>query len=162
MGSLNLSLAMMCVMGLALVHISLAQNNPQDFLDAHNVARNEVGVSPLAWDDDVATYAQTYANKRMADCSLTHSGGQYGENIFEGSGAEYTAADAVDLWVSEKQDYDYNTNSCATGKECGHYTQVVWSNSARLGCARVNCNNGGVFITCNYDPPGNYNGQRPY
>ncbi|KAK2987450.1 hypothetical protein RJ640_018587 [Escallonia rubra] len=85
----------------------------------------------------------------------------YGENLAKGSG-DFTGKAAVDLWVGEKQYYDYNSNSCASGKVCGHYTQVVWRKSARVGCARVRCNNGWWFITCNYDPPGNYVGQRPY
>ncbi|KAF2294253.1 hypothetical protein GH714_008615 [Hevea brasiliensis] len=39
---------------------------------------------------------------------------------------------------------------------------VVWHNSVRLGCAKMKCNNGGTFIGCNNDPPGNFDGQRPY
>ena len=69
--------------------------------------------------------------------------------------------DVVKLWVNEKANYDYNSNSCVGG-ECLHYTQVVWRNSVRLGCAKVRCNNGGTFIGCNYDLPGNYVGQKPY
>ncbi|KAM2731092.1 hypothetical protein EV2_034798 [Malus domestica] len=69
---------------------------------------------------------------------------------------------AVDLWVAEKADYSYESNSCAAGKVCGHYTQVVWRNSARVGCAKVRCSSGGTFIGCNYDPPGNYVGEKPY
>ncbi|KAK7856648.1 basic form of pathogenesis-related protein 1 [Quercus suber] len=65
------------------------------------------------------------------------------------------------LWVAEKNCYDYNRNTCVGG-QCLHYTQVVWRNSVRLGCARVQCNNGWWFVTCSYDPPGNYDGQRPY
>ena len=42
-------------------------------------------------------------------------------------------------------------------------THIVWSSTRRVGCARVDCYGGrGVFITCNYDPPGNYIGERPY
>ncbi|KAH7673599.1 Cysteine-rich secretory protein-related protein [Dioscorea alata] len=83
--------------------------------------------------------------------------------LFWGSGADYNAVDAVNLWVSEGQDYDYNSNTCAQGKVCGHYTQVVWSSSTNIGCARVVCdNNGGIFITCNYNPAGNVIGERPY
>ncbi|KAJ1396583.1 Ves allergen [Sesbania bispinosa] len=78
------------------------------------------------------------------------------------STGDMSGRDAVRLWVNEKADYDYNSNSCASGKQCGHYTQVVWKNTKRVGCAKVRCNNGGTFITCNYDPPGNYVGQRPY
>ncbi|MBA0751523.1 hypothetical protein Gogos_000441 [Gossypium gossypioides] len=36
------------------------------------------------------------------------------------------------------------------------YTQVIGSNSSRLGCAKViGSNNGGTFVICNYDPPSN-------
>ncbi|WOL13385.1 pathogenesis-related protein PRB1-3-like [Canna indica] len=126
-------------------------------------ARASVGVAPIALDDTVAAYASDCANQRAADCSLVDSGGAYGENISGGSmGGDWTASDAVSSWVSEQQYYDYNSNTCADGHVCGHYTQVVWANSVKLGCARVVCNNGGVFITCNYDPPGNFVGDRPY
>ncbi|KAI3991461.1 hypothetical protein MKX01_000548 [Papaver californicum] len=31
-----------------------------------------------------------------------------------------------------------------------------------VGFASVTCNTGGTFVICNYDPPGNWRGQRPY
>ena len=154
----KISLALICLLGLAMVHSSQAQNSQQDYLDAHNSARAAVGVTPLTWDNNVAAYAQNYANQRQ-DCNLVHSGGQYGENLAMGTG-ELSGVDAVNMWVGEQSNYDYNSNSCAG--VCGHYTQVVWRDSVRLGCARVQCNGGGWFVTCNYDPPGNFNGQRPY
>ncbi|KAH7835629.1 hypothetical protein Vadar_028104 [Vaccinium darrowii] len=158
------SLAVICLALLAILHSSHAQNSPQDYLDAHNSARSEVGVGPMTWDDEVAAFAQDYANQRAGDCALMHSGGggKYGENLAEGSGDFMTGTAAVGLWVGEKPDYDYNSNSCAPGKVCGHYTQVVWRNSVRLGCARVQCTSGSWFVTCNYYPPGNYNGESPY
>ncbi|KAG1348128.1 Pathogenesis-related protein 1 [Cocos nucifera] len=145
-----------------MIHATTAQNSPEDFVSAHNSARAAVGVGPVSWNDTVAAYAQDYAKQRAGDCQLVHSDGPYGENLFGGSGADYTAADAVNSWVSEKQYYDYSSNTCAEGQVCGHYTQVVWRDSTNIGCARVVCNNGGIFITCNYYPPGNYLGQRPY
>ncbi|KAL9231943.1 hypothetical protein vseg_007101 [Gypsophila vaccaria] len=147
---------------LAFLQICHAQNSPQDYVDAHNAARAAVGVGNIAWDDTVAAYAQDYANQRQGDCALQHSGGPYGENIAEGSGDFLTGTAAVQLWVAEKSDYDYDTNTCAQGKVCGHYTQVVWRDSTNLGCARVECSNGGYFVTCNYNPPGNFVGQKPY
>ncbi|KAF7126708.1 hypothetical protein RHSIM_Rhsim11G0148100 [Rhododendron simsii] len=157
------SLALVCLTLLAMLHSSHGQNSPQDYLDGHNSARSAVGVGPMTWDDNVAAFAQDYANQRIGDCALQHSGGggKYGENITVGSGDFMTGAAAVDLWVGEKANYDYNSNSCIGG-ECGHYTQVVWKNSVRLGCARVQCNSGSWFITCNYDPQGNFIGERPY
>ena len=139
-----------------------AQNLPQDFLDAHNAARAQVGVANITWDNTVATYALNYANSRKSDCNLVHSSGPYGENLAKGSSGTFTGVTAVNMWVNEKQYYDYNTNSCINGGQCLHYTQVVWRNSVRLGCARVQCTNGWWFVTCNYDPPGNYVGQKPY
>nr|BAW35445.1 PR-1-like protein [Sarracenia purpurea subsp. venosa] len=154
------SLAILCLVSLTLVNFSRAQNLPQDYVNAHNAARAQVGVGPISWDNNVAAYAQSYANSRIGDCNLVHSGGPYGENLAKGSGS-FTGTAAVNLWIGEKSHYNYNSNSCVGG-ECLHYTQVVWNNSNRLGCARVRCNNGWWFISCNYDPPGNYVGQRPY
>lgn len=140
----------------------LGQNSPKDYLDAHNAARAQVRVGPMVWDEKVATFAQNYVKTRVRDCNLVHSkGGPYGENIAEGSGDFMTGRAAVDLWVQEKPHYNYGSNSCVGG-DCGHYTQVVWRDSVRLGCARARCNNGWYFVSCNYDPPGNYIGERPY
>ncbi|KMT00995.1 hypothetical protein BVRB_9g222560 [Beta vulgaris subsp. vulgaris] len=149
---------------LALFHVCHAQNSPQDYVNAHNAARAAVGVGNIQWDDQVAAFAQEYANERKGDCALRHSGGggRYGENLAASTGSSLTGTESVKLWVDEKVDYNYDSNNCASGKVCGHYTQVVWRNSVRLGCARVQCDNGGVFVTCNYDPPGNYIGQKPY
>ncbi|KAL7601809.1 pathogenesis-related protein PR-1 type [Lactuca sativa] len=148
---------------MGIINFSQAQNSPQDFVNAHNRARAQVGVGPMTWDSRVASFAQNYANQRRGDCRMMHSQNRpYGENLASGSGFVMTGVDAVNMWVGEKADYDYNSNTCAPNKVCGHYTQVVWSNSVRLGCARVQCNNGAWFVTCNYDPPGNYVGQKPY
>lgn len=138
------------------------QNSHKDFVDTHNEFRSEVGVGPIVWNDTVAAYAQKYANDRIHDCNLDHSGGPYGENLAEGYG-EMTAVEAVRFWGTEKTDYDDHANKCKGGEEsCLHYTQMVWRKSVHLGCARVKCNNGWVFVICNYEPPGNYEGERPY
>ncbi|GJN21051.1 hypothetical protein PR202_gb08497 [Eleusine coracana subsp. coracana] len=136
----------------------------QAFLDLHNLARADVGVAPLVWDDTVASYAERYAATRQRDCQLQRSNGSYGENIFWGSGGKnWTATDAVAAWVEEKQYYDCSLNSCASGRVCKHYTQAVWADTVRLGCAAVTCDGAaGTFIICNYDPAGNVPGRRPY
>lgn len=142
---------------------------------AHNTARAAVSPAPatpmpaLTWDATVAATAQAWANK----CQFMHSNGSYGENIYADTGQGNAQAVVAD-WVSEKQYYSYSANSCSApaGKSCGHYTQVVWAKSLRLGCGAKQCTtgspfgsfNGGrwTFWVCNYDPPGNFNGQRPY
>uniref|UniRef100_K4D063 SCP domain-containing protein n=1 Tax=Solanum lycopersicum TaxID=4081 RepID=K4D063_SOLLC len=69
-----------------------------------------------------------------------------------------TATNAMEMWVDEKQYCHLESNTCDEGKVCGHYTQVF----GRLGCARVQCNNGGYVVSFKYDPPGNFIGQTPY
>ncbi|RDY12534.1 Pathogenesis-related protein PR-1, partial [Mucuna pruriens] len=129
------------------------------FLIPQNAARAVVRLRPLVWDPKMVRYAQWYANQRRGDCALQHSNGPYGENIFWGSGTGWKPAQAVSAWVEERQWYNYEQNSCADGQMCGHYTQIVWNTTRKVGCASVVCSKGlGTFITCNYDPPGNYYG----
>lgn len=136
-------------------------SSQQEYLEPMNAARAEVNAPALTWDNKVAAFAQDYANKRKADCELAHSNSeQYGENIAWGSG-DLSVAEAVKMWIDEKSGFDPISNTCSID-QCGHYTQVVWSNTQRVGCAKVTCNNGGTFITCNYDPPGNVIGERPF
>ncbi|KAL8140962.1 hypothetical protein V2J09_006983 [Rumex salicifolius] len=156
-------MSLLIVISLALALSCSAQNSPQDYLNVHNAARAQVGVGPMSWDTSLVSYAQNYANSRNGNCDLVHSGGPYGENLAWGSWSTFSGVDASNMWVNERQDYNYGSNTCAPGKVCGHYTQVVWRSSTRLGCARVPCNNnGGWLVICSYNPPGNYVGQRPY
>ncbi|KAL0376034.1 UNVERIFIED_CONTAM: Basic form of pathogenesis-related protein 1 [Sesamum calycinum] len=155
-----LTVSLIIASAMAAGDLSQPQSSPQAFLDAHNRARAQVGVRPLVWNETVAKYALDYAHKRYGDCEMEHSQGPYGENLAEGWGT-LSGTDAVGMWVSEKSCYDYSSNSCVGG-ECLHYTQVVWNDSVHLGCARVQCRNGWLFVICSYDPPGNYIGRRPY
>ncbi|KAL5707214.1 hypothetical protein ACHQM5_025291 [Ranunculus cassubicifolius] len=157
----RVSISSLCLMVLVMVQVSMAQNI-QDILDSHNTARAQVGVGPLAWSDTLATYAQNYAATMTSTCDLVHSGGKYGENL-AGSTGSLTYVDSVNMWVAEEQNYDYSSNTCPGGDGvCGHYTQVVWKNTANVGCGGVVCDNGGTFIICSYDPPGNFVGEWPY
>ncbi|XP_040381918.1 pathogenesis-related protein 1-like [Oryza brachyantha] len=162
------AIAMLVAAVLAAATSSMAQNSPQDFVELHNVARSVEGLGDVVWDEAVAAYAESYAAERAGDCALIHSGSWekagYGENLFGGPGGEWTAADAVNSWVGEKELYDYDSNSClGSWDSCLHYTQVVWRDSTAIGCARVVCDNdAGVFITCNYNPAGNVQGERPF
>ncbi|KAI6678233.1 hypothetical protein NL676_039029 [Syzygium grande] len=160
--SVPLHVIFLAALTLVLIPLSAAQNSPKDYVAAHNKARSRVGVGRIAWDQRVASYAMDYAKKLAKDCRrLVHSGGPYGENLAWAS-SDLTGTKAVGMWVAEKPYYNYKSNSCTPGKVCGHYTQVVWRRSVRLGCARVKCATGGTLVTCNYDPRGNIVGQKPY
>lgn len=128
----------------------------------HNFWRADVGVGEITYSDELAEVANSWAKQlKEQGCEFKHSKNAYGENLFKGTVGYFTAADAVDSWGSEKQDYDYGKNKCAVGKMCGHYTQIVWKNTTEVGCAKVICD-GSVIWICNYNPAGNYVGQQPY
>ncbi len=136
---------------------------------AHNAAR--AAVMPVAtpplpamtWLGTVAASAQAF----VENCKFADTGPPYGSNAFAGTGT-YTPAQVVAAWVGEDADYDYATNTCT--KDCGHYTQVVWRDSTELGCGTATCTDNNPFgetgpwelWVCNYNPPGNYVGMKPY
>lgn len=134
----------------------------EGFLVPQNKARRQVGVPPLKWDATLTKYARTYARERRGDCLLQHSEGPFGESIFWGSGSRWNATDAVGAWVDERKWYNYAKNSCSSGEDCTHYTQIVWRTTTKVGCAATKCKSGDTFITCNYYHAGNYVGARPY
>jgi uncharacterized protein YkwD len=75
----------------------------------------------------------------------------YGENIFM-SNPPRSCSEAVQLWYDEIDNYDFNNQGFSMST--GHFTQVVWKSSVHLGCGQSN-----GYISCNYSPPGNYQGE---
>ncbi|HLT39261.1 MAG TPA: CAP domain-containing protein [Enhygromyxa sp.] len=140
------------------------------FVDAHNRHRASVSppadppLPPVAWSDELAATAQAWARR----CEFRHSQTDYGENL----GARTDQADPAAMvaeWASEAAHYDHRRDRCASGQVCGHYTQMVWRDSTTIGCGVAQCSGGGPFgggewflWVCNYAPPGNWKGQRPY
>ncbi|KAL4605239.1 hypothetical protein ACB092_09G014500 [Castanea dentata] len=134
----------------------------KQFLSAHNKVRKMYDEPPLKWNRKLARYARRWAAKRAFDCRMVHSYGPYGENLFWAKHDHWTPSEAVKSWVEEKKYYDPRKKACAQGHMCGHYTQVVWRDTKRVGCARTNCKNGGLYVICVYDPPGNYVNESPF
>ncbi|KAI3715936.1 hypothetical protein L6452_22928 [Arctium lappa] len=147
---------------IAYLHFSYAQNAPQDYVNAHNQARKEVGVGPVKWDAKLAKTAENEVNKLKTNCTMRNSTRFYenGENLAIGGG-QFTGTDAVKLWISKKGNYNYKSNTCIHGS-CVRYLQVVWKKTILIGCARVKCNNNDWLVICRYDPPGNIKGEKPY
>ncbi|XP_056132241.1 GLIPR1-like protein 1 [Lampris incognitus] len=131
----------------------------------------------MTWDAGLAKTAQAWARH----CDFSHNiqlskAGQMhpvfrsvGENLWVGTPpSTFTVSRAMDLWVNEKEHYSYRQNTCTD--VCGHYTQVVWASSFKVGCAVQVCPKGvkgttykdGALFVCNYATAGNMNGQRPY
>ncbi|XP_010474723.1 PREDICTED: pathogenesis-related protein PR-1-like [Camelina sativa] len=143
-------------------HRNKVNRASREFLLAHNLVRASVMEPPLEWDGRLAAYARSWANQRVGDCRLVHSNGPYGENIFWAAQNTWSPAEVVKVWADEDQFYNVNANSCEPHHMCGHYTQIVWKDSTKVGCATVDCSNGGVYAICVYNPPGNYEGENPF
>ena len=158
------------------------------WLDPHNAVRAGtfpgVTVSPapvpalpaLGWSASAAAVAQAWAD----GCAYGHNanrgsdGVARGENIAASSPGYWpTPAAVVGSWSSEWTGYVYTSNTCTlpADQSCGHYTQVVWRGTTRVGCAHAACHVNTPFgasfpdwdfYVCDYEPPGNWVGQRPY
>jgi pathogenesis-related protein 1 len=131
-----------------------------DMLAAQNAVRAAVKVRPLAWSDTLARAAQEWADTQIALNQLNHRRKwKYGENLYEVQDGSYTPAQVVEQWAAELKNFDYKKNKC-TGA-CGHYTQIVWADTKEVGCAVARKGAREVWV-CEYNPPGNYVGERPY
>jgi pathogenesis-related protein 1 len=129
----------------------------------HNKVRADVGVGPLQWSRALANYAQEWADSLAnTTCAMKHrTEPLYGENLFQGTEGAYTAVDGAKAWESEKKDYHGNVLTRSNAQAVGHYTQMVWRDTRMLGCGEAMCNNT-LIVTCNYDPPGNFIGRKPF
>ena len=160
----------------SVLQVSHAQSNvglQKTILDIHNEERRIVGVQPLTWDSNLAADAQSWATylttlglrctEDSCDAPPHDQGigakGQ-GENLWAGGAGFYPTDQRVQEWVNEKSNYNAQTNTCAAGEVCGHYTQMVRKNTNKVGCAEAGGglwtpDNGAMdFLVCRYSPPG--------
>lgn len=152
-----------------------AKTLQRDILTAHNRARANAKPTPkpplpaLTWSDEAAKRAEAWAAQCKFEHNPQHEG--FGQNLAAATPGGMTTTEAVESWVGESADYNAANNTCTPGKVCGHYTQVVWRNTKAVGCAMKTCTKNSpfgsrfptwVFWVCDYTPPGNYVGERPY
>lgn len=118
-------------------------------MDAHNKYRADHGVGELSWDVDAYNYAKKYADSYDCSGTLTHTHGEFGENLAAGF---QTGTAALHAWYIEGESYDYSA-----ANSYDHFTQVVWKGTTKLGCAYKDCSSQGwaKYVICEYDPAGN-------
>jgi len=149
----------------------------------------------LQWDDKLAQVANGWADgchwghnpDRKAqynalsptdiDGQVLNSTVSVGENIaYKGyssitEGKMQFALDGYDAWANEGHYYSFGnlgTSDHCEADACGHFTQLIWANTYKVGCAVNYCPEGTLssvgttFLVCNYALAGNYGGQQPY
>lgn len=143
----------------------LTGNQIKVILDMHEKERAKPhGNDEMAmtWDDDLAKLAQGlsdscywgHTNMKLPDGTKT------GQNLAYWSDPATPVGKLVQLWIDEKNNYDIKSGACAGGKVCGHYTQMVWSESTKVGCGVTNCPSMGAYLVCDYLIPGNMMGKK--
>ena len=130
----------------------------QAFLDAHNRVRAKHCAPALTWSATLAGVAQKWANELAAKgCAFGHSPGRkYGENLAAGTIGALDPESTTAMWYDEVKLYKFPDGGFSM--QTGHFTQVVWTTTTQVGCGQVQCK-GNDILVCNYDPPGNWEGQ---
>lgn len=123
-------------------------------LDLHNVARSEFGTSPLSWSDELAAGAQQWAEHLATNGLFEHGNSRHGENLAQAN----DMSQAFFLWYDERELYRPGTKFF---QDCGHYTQMVWGATRRMGCGKAVINDDLAIWVCRYDPRGNIVGKKP-
>lgn len=107
------------------------------------------------------------------------NGGGYGQNIAAGAPADNISSIITDHFYNDEAGwfepfYGEDTPSDmsdATFDKFGHFTQIVWKGTKKVGCATLDCTGKGkgpkgldhvaanvppFFTVCNYGPPGEH------
>jgi hypothetical protein len=136
-------------------------------LAAHNAERAAWRLPPLAWDPRLAAAASAYARMLAPVGALRHSDrsarpGQ-GENLWMGTRGAFLPEQMIAGWSTERRlfrpgVFPYVSRS-GSWHEVGHYTQMLWPTTTRVGCGLASARGNDVLV-CRYSPPGNIDGRR--
>lgn len=132
-----------------------------DMLDAHNQYRAKHGSPEMVLEPAVTASAQQWAEYLAETETFEHSAGSgNGENLAVRWGGRHTGFSATKAWYDEIEVYNFDTPT-GFSAETGHFTQVVWKASTKLGVG-VACNTGGKggqYVVAQYNPAGNLTGE---
>lgn len=135
----------------------------RELLTSVNNYRSLHGVPPVKLDKRVTRYAKSRARtvssyKALAEAhkGLDH---KYGENLFWYSSARknrLAGSVAVKEWYDEGAKYDFD--AAQFSHATGHFTQLVWKGTTRIGAARVSGKGDRwreSYVVVDFAPPGN-------
>lgn len=137
-------------------------------LATHNEERARLGIGPLRWSPALAANAERWAAHLATLNVLEHDDSLEveGENLWRGTGGgAYTPEDMVTLWIDERAAFRNgvfpDVSASGQWEDVGHYTQVIWRNTAQVGCALDEAGEDEVLV-CRYMEGGNFEGEKTY
>ncbi|KAM0426197.1 hypothetical protein ACHAPT_008547 [Fusarium lateritium] len=158
--------------------LSLDGDYKSIMLNYHNIHRANHSAPDLVWDDTLAGYAENIANGCVFEHDMHQGNGGYGQNLaswgatgdIDDMQKKSAAGGITNQWYnSEMGNWAfYGQENPPDGMDIqlyGHFTQVVWKDSTKVGCATVKCAAGTVlqypswYTVCNYNPQGNFGGR---
>src|SRR5262249_44360019 len=112
-------------------------------LDLHNRERASLDERPLVWSDALARGAAAWAKHLAETARFEHSTPEQrdgeGENLWQGTAGFYGPERMVGDWLAEKRDFAPGIFPVVARdgnpRAVGHYTQIVWRATAKVGCA---------------------------
>lgn len=139
----------------------------QIMLEEHNLRRRRHNVPDLQYDTDLARTSGEWCRHLATTDTWEHSDQTnavegYGENLYYSFGMPVSKvpAKAVKVWYDEIELYDFNNPGFSA--PTGHFTQVVWRDTTKVGCAVTDPDlnvKRKSYACCQYLPPGNWQGE---
>ncbi len=135
-------------------------------LRLHNQARQQFGVPPVAWSDELAAGAMAHAQYMAATGIYGHDQTpgrrkKSGENLWRGQRGVFAYDVMVQVMVDEVRLFrpgPFPNNSVSGDwNAVAHYTQIVWPATTEIGCALASSATTDYFV-CRYAPTGNKDG----
>jgi uncharacterized protein YkwD len=159
----------------------------QTLLDLQNKYRAQTNppTSALTWDSGLEQKAQSWASylssrgcspqtrpdphpdtSNPAEAGYLCPPGQsscseadtIGQNIARFQGDKGSAEGCIQGWIIDECKNYYNVPG--PGENKGHFSQIMWASTTKVGCANLMCADGTTVWVCDYSPAGNviYNG----
>jgi len=144
-----------------------SKNFASRIVQLHNRERAAVGVAPVAWDSGLEAGAASYARGLALTGTFAHSSRAsrvgLGENLWMGTRGGFSLEQMISSWISEKRRFVPGifprVSSTGNWADVGHYSQMVWPATTRIGCALAS-GAGADYLVCRYAPAGNVGGRR--
>ncbi|THW08669.1 PR-1-like protein, partial [Aureobasidium pullulans] len=116
-------------------------------LVSHNVHRANHSASNLVWDNALASTAAKIASTCVYAHNTTTDGGGYGQNIAAGLAADNITAVITELFYNGEVSYFNGLYGQAQPDmsnfhNWGHFSQIVWKGTSKVGCATQYCPKG--------------------